>query len=61
VLSYWGTRAELADVLALARAGHIVASVECFDLADAKVAYERLAAGSVIGRAVVGVTNQSVG
>jgi alcohol dehydrogenase, propanol-preferring len=52
VLSNWGTRAELADVVALARAGAIHVDVERVRLADVPAAYERLAAGAVSGRLV---------
>lgn len=52
VLSNWGTRAELADVVALARAGAIHVDVERVRLADVPAAYERLEAGAVSGRIV---------
>jgi propanol-preferring alcohol dehydrogenase len=52
VLSNWGTRAELADVVALARAGAIHVDVERVRLADVPAAYERLEAGDVSGRIV---------
>lgn len=50
---FWGTRAELAEVIALARAGRIRAHVERFPLAEAPTAYERMRAGQVAGRAVI--------
>ena len=50
---FWGTRAELAEVIALARAGRIRAHVERFSLEDAQKAYETLRAGRLKGRAVV--------
>jgi propanol-preferring alcohol dehydrogenase len=50
---FWGTKAELAEVIALARAGRIKAHVERFALKDAQVAYEKLRAGKVQGRAVI--------
>lgn len=50
---FWGTRAELAEVVALARAGRIRAHVERFSLDDAQKAYETLRAGGLNGRAVV--------
>lgn len=53
VAPFWGTRAELAEVIALARAGRIRAHVERFALADAQTAYDRLRAGHLAGRAVV--------
>jgi propanol-preferring alcohol dehydrogenase len=52
VLSNWGTRAELADVVALARAGAIHVDVERVRLADVPAAYERLERGAVSGRLV---------
>jgi propanol-preferring alcohol dehydrogenase len=50
---FWGTRAELAEVIALARAGRIRAHVERFSLDDVAQAYESLRAGRLKGRAVV--------
>lgn len=50
---YWGSRAELAEVLELARAGAVQVHVETYSLDDAPQAYERLHAGRVNGRAVV--------
>ncbi|PXW36024.1 UNVERIFIED_CONTAM: propanol-preferring alcohol dehydrogenase [Williamsia faeni] len=49
----WGTRAELIEVVELARRGAIEIAVEEFSMADAPVAYERLHAGEIRGRAVV--------
>jgi alcohol dehydrogenase, propanol-preferring len=53
VVAFWGTRTELVEVVALARAGLISAHLERFGLADAKAAYERLERGQLEGRAVV--------
>jgi propanol-preferring alcohol dehydrogenase len=53
VIPLWGTRAELAEVIALARAGRIPAHVERFSLHNAQVAYDKLRAGQLSGRAVV--------
>jgi propanol-preferring alcohol dehydrogenase len=53
VVSFWGTRAELTEVIALARAGRIRAHVDRFSLADARTAYERLRAGQLKGRVVI--------
>ncbi len=53
VVPFWGTRAELAEVIALARAGRIRAHVDRFPLADAAKAYDRLRAGVLKGRAVI--------
>ncbi|MGH9793939.1 MAG: NAD(P)-dependent alcohol dehydrogenase [Candidatus Acidiferrales bacterium] len=50
---FWGTRAELAEVIALARAGRITAHVETFPLDNAAEAYEKLRSGKLRGRAVV--------
>ncbi len=53
VVPFWGTRAELADVISLARAGRIRAHVDRFALTDAAMAYDRLRAGQLTGRAVI--------
>jgi alcohol dehydrogenase, propanol-preferring len=53
VVPFWGTRAELAEVIALARAGHIRAHVDRFRLDAAKTAYDRLRLGQLTGRAVI--------
>lgn len=50
---YWGTRAELIEVLDLARAGLLVVETETFTLDEAPTAYERLHAGDIRGRAVI--------
>jgi propanol-preferring alcohol dehydrogenase len=50
---FWGTRAELAEVIALARAGRIRAHVERFPLKDVQQAYDSLRAGRLQGRAVI--------
>jgi propanol-preferring alcohol dehydrogenase len=52
VISNWGTRAELAEVVALARAGTIALEVEPVALADVVEAYARLERGDVRGRVV---------
>jgi alcohol dehydrogenase, propanol-preferring len=52
VFSNWGTRAELAEVVALARAGAIALEVERVSLADVPAAYGRLESGGVAGRVV---------
>ena len=52
VISNWGTRAELADVLALAAAGAVEVEVERVALEDVPAAYARLDAGDVRGRLV---------
>lgn len=52
-MPYWGTAAELDEVLALARSGRIAVRTERFGLEQAPEAYERLREGAVDGRAVV--------
>jgi propanol-preferring alcohol dehydrogenase len=52
VFSNWGTREELSEVVALARAGAIHIEVERIPLAGVVDAYERLDAGEVRGRVV---------
>ena len=51
--TYWGSITELGEVLALARAGRIVARVEEFPLSHALDAYDRMRAGTLNGRAVI--------
>jgi len=51
--TYWGSRSELDEVLALARAGHVSAHVQRFSLDEAPAVYERLARGEIEGRAVI--------
>lgn len=53
VIPFWGTRAELTEVIALAREGRISARVEKFSLAHAQTAYDKLRAGKLNGRAVI--------
>ncbi|MFG2107114.1 NAD(P)-dependent alcohol dehydrogenase [Micromonospora chersina] len=50
---FWGTRAELQEVIALARSGQLQADVQTFPLAEAPEAYELLRRGEIHGRAVV--------
>jgi propanol-preferring alcohol dehydrogenase len=52
IFSNWGTRAELAEVVALAREGAVAIEVERIALAEVPAAYERLAAGGGRGRLV---------
>jgi alcohol dehydrogenase, propanol-preferring len=52
VFSNWGTRAELAEVVDMARAGVLHIEVERVALDDVPAAYERLEAGEVRGRVV---------
>ncbi|GAC02611.1 alcohol dehydrogenase [Gordonia namibiensis NBRC 108229] len=50
---FWGTRSDLAAVVALAAAGKLTAETVTFDLRDAPEAYEQLRRGELPGRAVV--------
>ncbi|MFC8531681.1 NAD(P)-dependent alcohol dehydrogenase [Nocardia sp. NPDC057227] len=51
--SYGGTKSDLVDSVALARAGRLHVAVERFDLADGRTAFDRLARGEIRGRAVL--------
>lgn len=51
--TYWGSRPELAELLALAANGHITAESSIYSLDNAAKAYADLHAGTVTGRAVV--------
>ncbi|GAA2107052.1 NAD(P)-dependent alcohol dehydrogenase [Kitasatospora saccharophila] len=50
---YWGSRSELIEVLDLARVGAVDVHVETYGIDEAPLAYERLHAGKVNGRAVI--------
>ncbi|MFF2052377.1 NAD(P)-dependent alcohol dehydrogenase [Leifsonia sp. NPDC058194] len=50
---YWGSRAELIEVLDLARAGQVEVEIETYSLDEAPKAYERLHEGKIRGRAVI--------
>ncbi|MGR6319680.1 NAD(P)-dependent alcohol dehydrogenase [Micromonospora soli] len=50
---FWGTRAELQEVIALARGGVLQADVQTFPLAEAPEAYELLRRREIHGRAVI--------
>ena len=50
---YWGSRSELMEVLDLARRGVIHVEIETFSLEDAHLAYEKMHAGTLRGRAVI--------
>jgi propanol-preferring alcohol dehydrogenase len=52
-IPYWGSRAELMEVIALARDGRIHAEVTTFPLESAVEVYSKLKAGQIIGRAVL--------
>jgi propanol-preferring alcohol dehydrogenase len=51
--TYWGSLSELREVLALAEDGKVRAHVERFTLDDAPKAYQRMAEGTLRGRAVI--------
>jgi propanol-preferring alcohol dehydrogenase len=51
--TYWGTRPELVEVVALARTGQVAVEVERFSLDEAPTAYQRLASDDIRGRAVI--------
>jgi len=51
--TYWGTKNELSEVVALAQAGKIELEVETFPLDEAAATYTKLEAGEIAGRAVV--------
>ncbi|MFJ8861857.1 NAD(P)-dependent alcohol dehydrogenase [Streptomyces sp. NPDC102451] len=50
---YWGSRRELAEVIELAHAGSVDVHVETYSIDEAPLAYERLHAGKINGRAVI--------
>jgi propanol-preferring alcohol dehydrogenase len=52
-LPFWGTRPELAEVIALARSGALRVETEQFPLSAAPEAFDRLRQGRVAGRAVL--------
>ena len=52
-IPYWGSRTELMEVVALARAGRIRAEVQRFPLEQAVDVYQRLREGKIRGRAVL--------
>jgi len=52
-IPYWGSRVELMDVIAMARAGRIHAETTEFPLTEAVDVYARLKAGQITGRAVL--------
>ncbi|WP_089154083.1 NAD(P)-dependent alcohol dehydrogenase [Micromonospora sp. NBS 11-29] len=53
VVPFWGTRAELQEVIALAGDGRLHADVQTFPLTEAPEAYEALRRGDIHGRAVI--------
>ncbi|MHA5050630.1 zinc-binding dehydrogenase [Streptomyces sp. SD15] len=52
-LPFWGTRPELAEVIALARSGALPVETEAYPLSAATEAVGRLRRGEVRGRAVL--------
>ncbi len=53
MIPFWGTKAELSEVISLARSGRISAHVERFALTQAQAAYDTMRVGQLKGRAVV--------
>ncbi|TXL57492.1 NAD(P)-dependent alcohol dehydrogenase [Aeromicrobium terrae] len=51
--TYWGTRPELEEIIALARTGQVSVETERFSLDEASEAYRRLGEDDIRGRAVV--------
>ncbi|HLS48728.1 MAG TPA: alcohol dehydrogenase catalytic domain-containing protein [Actinomycetaceae bacterium] len=51
--AYGGNRSDLSQVVALAQAGKIAVNAERYDLADVQQAFDDLAAGKIMGRAVL--------
>ena len=51
--TYWGTRSELIEVLALAEAGKLKGHISYYPPEMAGEVYEMLAAGKIVGRAVI--------
>ena len=52
-IPYWGSRAELIEVLDLARTGQVSVEVQQYSLDEGPQAYEALASGAIRGRAVI--------
>ncbi len=52
-IPYWGSRAELVEIIAMARLGRIHAEISQFPLDQAADVYVRLKAGQIKGRAVL--------
>ena len=52
-IPYWGSRVELMEVIAMARAGRIHAETTDFPLTEAVDVYAKLKAGRITGRAVL--------
>jgi propanol-preferring alcohol dehydrogenase len=52
-IPYWGSRVELMEVIAMARADRIHAETTEFPLTAAEDVYAKLKAGQITGRAVL--------
>ena len=52
-ITYWGSRVELMEVIAMARNGHIHAEVAEYPLDEVVEVYAKLKAGKIKGRAVL--------
>jgi propanol-preferring alcohol dehydrogenase len=52
-IPYWGSRVELMEVIAMARAGRIHAEITEFPMGQAIEVYDQLKAGQIKGRAVL--------
>jgi propanol-preferring alcohol dehydrogenase len=52
-IPYWGSRVELMEVIAMARAGRIQAETTEYPLSEAAKVYDELKAGRIAGRAVL--------
>ncbi|GAB2954191.1 NAD(P)-dependent alcohol dehydrogenase [Micromonospora polyrhachis] len=52
-IPFWGTRAELQEVVALAQQGLVKAEVHAFPLTDVVEVYDKLRRGEIHGRAVL--------
>ncbi|WP_179353524.1 NAD(P)-dependent alcohol dehydrogenase [Winogradskyella vidalii] len=50
---YWGSRAELIEVIALANQGKLDIAIETYNLDKTKEVYDKLHHGKIIGRAVM--------
>ena len=51
--TYWGTRSELIEVLALAESGKLKGHIAYYPLEKAVEIYELMKAGKITGRAVI--------
>ncbi len=51
--TFWGTKTELKEIVALAQAGKIKVETQTFPLDEAATVYSQLEAGQITGRAIV--------